>query len=100
MIPNSIELNLSRFLNEAVFFIGKFKFIVRISIEKKSLLNEKALLNYKTQVVDYLPSILSLSACKASFASPKVGFASATLFAAFLTAAFTCFNSSALKIAV
>jgi hypothetical protein len=48
----------------------------------------------------YFPSILSLSACNASLASPKVGFASAALLAAFLTAAFTCLTSSALKRAV
>jgi hypothetical protein len=45
-------------------------------------------------------SILSFNACKASLASPKVGFASSALAAAFLTAAFTLRCSSSLKIAV
>lgn len=48
----------------------------------------------------FFPSILSLSACKASLASPKVGFASAAALAAFLAAAFTFLISSSLKIAV
>jgi len=43
---------------------------------------------------------LSLSACNASLASPRVGLASAALLAAFLTAAFTFLTSSALNRAV
>ena len=67
----------------------------------KEIPNLKGLQNYFFALLFAgLPSILSLRACNASLASPKVGFASAACASIFLAAAFTFAISSALKIAV
>jgi hypothetical protein len=54
----------------------KFKNETKTMVIKKPLISERLYFINSLEIY-FFPSILSLSACKASLASPKVGFASA-----------------------